>query len=218
MDIKQLCYLSTHPKDGWEYDKDITSTEMSIFEVDGIQIIAYRGSTDGIDWFNNIGLSFPWFFEGRLHHLGFSMGMREMNRIVKKNVDFSKKTVFIGHSNGAARASIGYKNLRKRFTREVACIVFAQPRDEFFLTEIFHKDGDILRITVDGDVVPHVPCTWMGYRHSGAEIRLPKPKDKKGIIDLHMPDTYEECVGKYAQDMNCSDSAMAKRIDDMLKS
>lgn len=164
--LDEIC--DRNRKWGYEGKPDF---ECDIIDKPDYQIILFQGSKSKLDYVIDF-LSLPIFYNFRLVHLGFALGVRKSwNSYINKNIDFNKKTYITGHSLGGARASLLGLIYGKKF-RDVEIITFAAPSVEWFPTRLFKSNIKQTRYINRKDLVPKLPGALFGYYHRGDVIKF----------------------------------------------
>lgn len=100
-------------------------------------------------------------------HWGFLKGYKnylrgELHKIVQENI--GKKFIFTGHSLGGALARISGLDISWNYGIPIEIRSYASPRiGNRAFEESYKKRIDAKHYVTKDDIVPKVPCLWMGY-------------------------------------------------------
>jgi hypothetical protein len=222
-DFDQIKYTAT-----FEMTKRITNTSNSLEGYIGYQsntgeiLVSFRGTSNFKNWvtdLNAIKTTYP-LCSGCMAHKGFFTAEQEIigevndevNRL--KSQHSSDKVLVVGHSLGAALATLTALDLANRGSYKITLWNFGSPR-------IFNQAGadwassSASGIVIGGrrthykDIVTHVPPHSAGFRHISGEIY------ENGPISSYPSfpgGPMVQCDGK--EDPNCADQYDGMSIDD----
>jgi len=145
-----------------------------VHEQDGTTWVAIEGSDESVDWRRNL----EFVFTASDTHAGFAnyatLLMAQM-LAAGVNLHLSERLVLCGHSLGGAVATIIASHLQPSFPH-LGLITFGSPRpggrrfrDRLQVPHLRYVHGD--------DVVPHLPSSLFGFRHTAHPQVLPIPGD-----------------------------------------
>lgn len=147
---------------------------LKVYENDLEIIFAFRGSDDVKDWINNLQQG---LFD-KVHE-GFSKSAIRFRPFLKKilGLDGAKQVYFVGHSRGAALATLGAYYCAKVQKLPCSCFAYESPRigrsdfkDEYNRLPIYHTT-----VRNGWDIVTCLPTYIQGFRHVGKMIELDQP-------------------------------------------
>lgn len=140
-------------------------------KLDGVNVIAFRGSQSATDWIMDASALPVW--EPRLGfvHGGFLVGVNDVF-IAASLID--GPVVLTGHSLGAARARICAGLFAYYQRPALQCVVFGSPKPAFAnLRRILEKSGTLMRsYRNSNDPIPLVPFGAGLYEHTDEWIPL----------------------------------------------
>jgi hypothetical protein len=143
--------------------------------IDGALIVAFRGTDDIEDWWDNFQFRQVEDYDGWVH-AGFYHSANDLWEGLFNHLDKTWKrgdVVWLaGHSLGGAMATVMAKWLAK-YNYDIAGVhTFGQPRvgdNEYF--DAYSPDEGHCRFVNDKDIVAQIPMRWMGpgihYKHVG---------------------------------------------------
>jgi pimeloyl-ACP methyl ester carboxylesterase len=156
-----------------------------VHEEDGTVWVAIEGSDESVDWRRNLEM----LYTSSDTHAGFAnyatLLMAQMLS-AGVNLDFRKRLILCGHSLGGAVATIIASHLQDRFPY-LGLVTFGSPRpggrkfrDRLQVPHLRYVHGD--------DIVPHLPSSLLGFRHTIYPQILPIAGDTplRGIADHDM--------------------------------
>jgi len=152
-------------------------------------ITAFRGTIDNTGWvvdFKAIRVDFPEYGAGVSIHTGFLQSHMAGREVVREQVaslmqQYPSYTLHVvGHSMGAALASLQGQDLARQFPQQkVKLTVYGLPRvgNEAYANMVNALSNlDPLRFVNYRDPVPHGPPIAVGYYHHNAEIWCAVPE------------------------------------------
>jgi pimeloyl-ACP methyl ester carboxylesterase len=158
------------------------------FSQDGTTWLAIEGSDELIDWRRNL----EFLLTSSDTHIGFSnYATLLMSQMLVNNVSvmFSNRLIITGHSLGGAVATIIAANLQDHI-QNLHLVTFGSPRPG---GKRFAKRLRVphYRFVHGKDVVPHLPSSILGFRHTATPKPLLVPGDNllHGVQD-HAMDGY----------------------------
>ena len=156
-----------------------------VHEEDGTVWVAIEGSDESVDWRRNL----EFVFTADDVHAGFAnYATLLMAQMLSAGTSFDscKRLILCGHSLGGAVATIIASHLQPSFPH-LGLITFGSPRpggrkfrDRLQVSHLRYVHGD--------DIVPHLPSSLLGFRHTVPEQMLPIAGDTplRGIADHDM--------------------------------
>lgn len=167
--------------------------------------LAYRGSTNIQNWIDNVQVRQESPYQDT--EIGVEHGMYSLYASLRDNITVmlnhmvtkynTKRLVVTGHSLGGALGTLTVFDMMYTNSPFMVTdlITFGAPRvgNERF-TQYFERfELHVSRVTHYYDMVPHVPETFLGYKHIRDEVWFNEPST-----------SYIECSD--GEDLNCSDS------------
>jgi pimeloyl-ACP methyl ester carboxylesterase len=156
-----------------------------VHEQDDTVWVAIEGSDESVDWRRNLEM----LYTSSDTHAGFeNYSTRLMAEMLAAGTSFDsrKRLILCGHSLGGAVATIIASHMQDHFPR-LGLVTFGSPRpggrkfrDRL---QVEHK-----RFVHGDDIVPHLPSSLLGFRHTVPEQMLPIAGDTplRGIADHDM--------------------------------
>lgn len=157
-------------------------------------ILSFRGSYSVRNWISDVEFPFvdPGLCDGCLAELGFWSSwdlVRDsittvLNKTVAAHPDY--ELVVVGHSLGAAVATLAATDLRTRYAHPSATLyAFAAPRvANPALAKHITAQGNNYRFTHTNDPVPKLPLLAMGYVHVSPEYYITAPNNATVSTDV----------------------------------
>lgn len=177
----------------------VNEVEYLISEVDGRQIVAFRGTEvdkflSGGGWVDLIRdlRAFPWF-DRRVgwSHAGFLKGARlVVERQLQYKLDRTKPVTLTGHSLGGALAMNAAALLKSKGFIVTDVTTFGAPRT-FMRGTARNFRIPTTNYSNPGDPVPDMPFRWWGYRHVN-EVPTIRPARGYSILTNHLVSCYQE--------------------------
>ncbi|KAJ2726663.1 hypothetical protein GGI07_000386 [Coemansia sp. Benny D115] len=150
-------------------------------------VVAFRGSTHVMDALTDIQTlqtAWPPNVDGSRVHSGFLRAYNAASSLIEKTLDgvadLGYELVFVGHSLGAAQATLAYVDWQSRSWKGGSKLVaLGAPRvgNIWFarrLNDLGGRSGKVLRVVHESDVVVHLPRSiYSGqYVHNDRELWL----------------------------------------------
>lgn len=146
-------------------------------------IISYRGSIDIQNWIDDFTFvqkkEYKNLPNALVHEVFYRLYQEVAKQVVASVQDIRKEhevamILVSGHSMGGAVAlicAIELSMLRALYVQAV--YTFGHPRaGNFAFAELMQKNvPNLFRVTHNHDIVPHLPPTYLNYRHSAVEVR-----------------------------------------------
>ena len=164
-------------------------------------IITCRGTTNLVDWFNNINCVLVEYNIGRVHR-GYFKNLLTIIKNYNLEIDSSTKNVYVlGHSSGGGKAILlGYYLANKHKEKKINIVVFGTPK---MANNIFYdnldskKNMNFVSIRLQDDIIPYL---GRGYNPENKTIIL-KPHSycinpvtahsmKRYILELDLEDSH----------------------------
>lgn len=182
--VSRISYMQPHaveayiPRLGLKLEKfaDRDGAQAYVFGNDSDLVVACRG-TEPNDW-NDVKADVNAFMVlaetvGRVHR-GFKQEVDDLWPELEKIVATETRTLwFTGHSLGGAMATIcaGRCFLAHIPAMPRAVYTFGAPRvgTKRYINNV---DVELTRWVNNNDIVPRVPPTWLGYRHTGRRVYI----------------------------------------------
>ncbi|KAK5578216.1 hypothetical protein RB653_003169 [Dictyostelium firmibasis] len=193
-----------------------TDTQAFVGYIGNEVIVAFRGSMDIQSWITNfqfLQIDYPLFPSAKVHS-GFYDSWSSVRDQVKQSIDSAltlcgvecNEIKVTGHSLGAALATLAIAEIQGWYTIPSTMYNFGSPRvGDTVFAEYFNKiQPNVIRVTYEQDLVPHVPPEGvMGYHHIPTEVYFSTNT------------TYKTCDDS-GEDPTCSDSTVGYSIYDHL--
>lgn len=153
-------------------------------------VLAFRGSYSDRNWIADFEFPFtdPGLCDGCKAELGFWTSwtnvrdevMKHLNETMAANPDYT--FVVVGHSLGAAIATLAAADLRTKGYPSAIFYAFASPRvaNPAFATFITNQSNNY-RFTHTNDPVPKLPMLSMGYVHVSPEYWITAPNNDTSV-------------------------------------
>jgi predicted lipase len=160
--------------------------------IDGKRAFFFQYSNDVKDWVDNLSVSHQEIVSPDGRRAMVHGGFRAQFMVVKGAI--ADADLYIGHSLGAAIATLaGWY-----YQRPVLAMASPRVGDADFCKQ---ADPLVLRVSVGGDPVTHLPAWWMGYRHTGQNVKLKgRPRSIYGWLFgdwmIHMPSEYAHSINE----------------------
>jgi len=163
--------------------------------ITGSPVIVFRGTQTGGEWGED-GLALPMESHcGYRVHKGFFQVYTAIRESLAKVLDGELTALFVGHSLGAALATLAWLE----FGGDL--FTFASPRVTDPVGAKAMWDGQTVRVINTNDIVPNVPPDaqplWP-FRHGGTEIRITGPGELWDKKNAHCLETYRAGIVKAA--------------------
>jgi len=203
-------------KDAIKIESKLTSTTVYIAKRKTIDVIAFRGTKDGLDWITD-ALVVPVPYAGRMCHGGFTAAHVSVWNKIKKHIDFDKRTLICGHSLGGALAELSAAKIWKKHNN-LNVITFGKPNTFFKGFKRPMKTLDTQISCVQGsDLVARIPrfCygasksqTMLYFGNNGVDFidpdKLTRDEDRgiKDAISDHFMEGYEERLKRFLDEQD----------------
>jgi pimeloyl-ACP methyl ester carboxylesterase len=149
-------------------------------------VLSFRGSYSVRNWIADASFAYtiPGLCDGCLAELGFWSSWRlvrdkilpQLKDAVSQNPDY--EVVVVGHSLGAAIASLAAADLRVKGYPSAKLYAYAAPRvANPALAKFITAQGNNYRFTHTNDPVPKLPLLSMGYVHISPEYYITAPNN-----------------------------------------
>lgn len=172
------------------YDKGNAHGYLAEFE--NFVVVSFRGNgIDKIREFKDDMLYWKSEYSGIRCHNGFVslLTLVENDILADLNQIKDKQILFTGHSLGGALLSL----FSLKYSPALL-VTFGSPRVTNKSAKSRYSDISYYRVTIDNDVIPHLPFAVLGYSHFGKSISLPA---ENSFYDSHKLITYVDKVSKY---------------------
>lgn len=174
------------------------SDVLKVYENEEEIVFAFRGSDDIKDWVNNLRQGLfdkvhDGFLDSIQRYYPFMVQLLE-----KKKLDI----YFVGHSRGAALATLAAYHCAKVLKKPCSCFAYCSPRigrgdfrDEYNRLPIYHttfRNG--------WDIVTYLPTYIQGFRHVGKLLEAKQPFYHRLMywrVKDHFRESVENAVLKY---------------------
>ena len=161
------------------------SAQAALIEHEDYLCMAFRGTDEGADWWDNLN-AFPTQEMFGHFHTGFYRSLEDVwtalyGRYLELKAEKKRPLFITGHSLGGAMATIAaakFVHLDMPFT---SVYTFGQPRAMSRETvRIFNAEckGRFFRFQNNNDIVTRIPARLMGYGHVGQCIYI----DEGGVL------------------------------------
>jgi len=169
-------------------DSTITDTAgyIAVDHTHSAVVLAFRGSYSVRNWVADATFvhTNPGLCDGCLAELGFWSSwklvrddiIKELKEVVAQNPDY--ELVVVGHSLGAAVATLAATDLRGKGYPSAKLYAYASPRvANKALAKYITAQGNNFRFTHTNDPVPKLPLLSMGYVHVSPEYWITSPNN-----------------------------------------
>ncbi|EAU29425.1 hypothetical protein ATEG_09976 [Aspergillus terreus NIH2624] len=167
-----------------------TSGYLATDDVRKAVVLAFRGSYSVRNWIADAEFPFadPGLCDGCLAELGFWTSwtnvrdsvMKHLKETMAANPDY--ELVVVGHSLGAAVATLAAADLRTKGYPSATFYAFASPRvANPALARFITDQGRNYRFTHTNDPVPKLPLLAMGYVHVSPEYWITAPDNDTSV-------------------------------------
>ena len=198
-------------EDTTKIESNWTSTTVYIAKRKTIDVIAFRGTEQKLDWITD-ALVVPVPYAGRMCHGGFTLAQRSVWKKVLKYIDFDKRTLICGHSLGGALAELSAAKLWKKHNN-LNVITFGKPNTFFkgFKRPMTTLDNQISCVQ-GSDLVARIPkfCygpsksqTMLYFANNGVDFvnpdKLTRDEDRRisDAISDHFMEGYKDRLEKF---------------------
>ena len=203
--LAQICADAYAPEPaGFDQVWDFAGCHACARKVGEVDVIAFRGSLDVLDWLRDVE-AFPlWDYRVGFVHGGFMIGVNDVLSAVA--VHCGPRIVVTGHSLGGARARILAALLAYSGRPVEQCTVFGSPRPGGDgLARVLQKSGTPLASYRNcTDPVPLVPFMGGLYEHPDKWISLDShaaPNDLEPLRNHHMTRYLDGLAKLYPDDV-----------------
>ena len=187
-------------KDSIKIESKLTSTTVFIAKRKTIDVIAFRGSQQPVDFFFD-GFAVPMPYAGRFCHGGFVMALKSVWDEIEPHIDYSKRTLVCGHSLGGALAELACSKIHNKHPN-LNLVTFGKPNTFFKGFKRPMKLDCQISVVHGSDLVPRVPRILYGpsssqtqlYFTNSGEFKINPTKALKRKDFLSEPD---ECVSDH---------------------
>jgi pimeloyl-ACP methyl ester carboxylesterase len=157
--------------------------------IDGTLYVAFRGSSSFMDWIRNL-----FFWRKRGFHAGFAKTASEMFLEASRLIQDHENVVLTGHSQGGAEAFYFALKLHKHVQMVVT---YGSPRcmSKKLAREYLIHNIETINVQYEGDIVAHVPASWLGFAHVGDFLLL--RDNERELFDTrkdHSPNGYRNAL------------------------
>jgi hypothetical protein len=204
-------YQENYVKDCIRVETKWTSTTALIAKRKTIDVIAFKGTEDGLDWLTD-ALVIPVPYAGRMCHGGFTLAHRSIWKKILKHINFNKRTLITGHSLGGALAELSAAKLWKKHDN-LNIITFGKPNTFFkgFKQPMTTLDNQISCVQ-GSDLVARIPkfCygpsrsqTMLYFANSGVDFvdpdKLTRDEDRgiKDALSDHFMEGYKDRLAEF---------------------
>ncbi|KAM9969136.1 hypothetical protein ACTFIW_003687 [Dictyostelium discoideum] len=195
---------------------DTTDTQAYVGYIGNEVIVAFRGSMDIQSWITNLQflqIVYPLYPSAKVHS-GFYDSWSSVREEVKSSIDLALKQCgkqcneikVTGHSLGAALATLAIAEIQGWYSIPSTMYNFGSPRvgDSVFAEYFNSIQPNIMRVTYEQDLVPHVPPeNVLDYHHVPTEVYFSSNT------------TFKTCDDS-GEDRTCADSTIGYSIYDHL--
>jgi len=194
-------------------ESKLTSTTAYFAQRKSIDIIAFRGTQQGRDWFTD-AFVVPVPYAGRLCHGGFTIAHKSVWKELEEMIDWSKRTLICGHSLGGALAELSCAKIHKKHPN-LNLVTFGKPNTFFKGFKRPMELDNQISVVQGSDMVARVPrlCygpsmsqTMLYFANTGDDLIDPSPyfrKNDRSIKDAisdHMMDGYAARLKQFLKD------------------
>ena len=193
-----------------------SSTTAYIAKRKTIDVIAFRGTEQKLDWFTD-ALVIPVPYAGRMCHGGFTLAHKSIWKKVLEHVDFEKRTLITGHSLGGALAELSAAKLWKKHNN-LNIITFGKPNTCFkgFKKPMTTLDNQISCVQ-GSDLVARIPrlCygpsksqTMLYFANTGVDFvnpdKLTRDEDRRisDALSDHFMEGYKQRLMKFLEEQD----------------
>ena len=200
-------------EDATKIESKWTSTTVFIAKRKTIDVIAFRGTEQKLDWLTD-ALVVPVPYAGRMCHGGFTLAHMSVWKKVLRHIDFDKRTLICGHSLGGALAELSAAKLWKKHNN-LNVITFGKPNTFFkgFKRPMTTLDHQISCVH-GSDLVARIPkfCygpsksqTMLYFANNGVDFvnpdKLTRDEDRRisDAISDHFMEGYKDRLEKFLE-------------------
>jgi len=194
-------------------ESTLTSTTAYFAQRKSIDIIAFRGTQQGRDWFTD-AFVVPVPYAGRLCHGGFTIAHKSVWKELEEMIDWNKRTLICGHSLGGALAELSCALIHKKHPN-LNLVTFGKPNTFFKGFKRPMELDNQISVVQGSDMVARVPrlCygpsmsqTMLYFANTGDDLIDPSSyfrKNDRSIKDAisdHMMDGYAARLKQFLKD------------------
>jgi len=194
-------------------ESKLTSTTAYFAQRKSIDIIAFRGTQQGRDWFTD-AFVVPVPYAGRLCHGGFTIAHKSVWKELEEMIDWNKRTLICGHSLGGALAELSCALIHKKHPN-LNLVTFGKPNTFFKGFKRPMELDNQISVVQGSDMVARVPrlCygpsmsqTMLYFANTGDDLIDPSSyfrKNDRSIKDAisdHMMDGYAARLKQFLKD------------------
>ena len=201
-------------EDTTKIESNWTSTTVYIAKRKTIDVIAFRGTEQKLDWLTD-ALVVPVPYAGRLCHGGFAMAHKSIWKRLQRYIDLDKRTLICGHSLGGALAELTAAKLWKKHSN-LNLITFGKPNTFFkgFKQPMTTLDNQISCVQ-GSDLIARIPrlCygpsksqTMLYFGNNGVDFvnpdKLTRDEDRRiaDAISDHFMEGYKKRLTGFLDD------------------
>jgi len=177
-----LAYEDQIP-DAIKIESSFTSTTAYFASRKTIDIIAFRGTQQGRDWFTD-AFVVPVPYAGRLCHGGFTLAHKSVWKEIEPMIDWNKRTLICGHSLGGALAELSCAIIHKKHPN-LNLVTFGKPNTFFKGFKRPMELDNQISVVQGSDMVARVPRLCYGPSVSQTMLYF-----SNAGVDLINPDAY----------------------------
>lgn len=207
-----LAYDDAIP-DTIKIESKLTSTTAYFAQRKSIDIIAFRGTQQGRDWFTD-AFVVPVPYAGRLCHGGFTIAHKSVWKELEGMINWNKRTLICGHSLGGALAELSCALIHKKHPN-LNLVTFGKPNTFFKGFKRPMELDNQISVVQGSDMVARVPrlCygpsmsqTMLYFANTGDDLIDPSSyfrKNDRSIKDAisdHMMDGYAARLKQFLKD------------------
>lgn len=199
---KDLAILSQRIYDAtaedWDHLFDSCGVVVGVKSVEGVDVIAFRGSKTAEDWIDDIRIWPSWHKLLGFCHSGFIDGIDEVFQELAAKA--GERVIFTGHSLGGARARLQAAHFIASGRKVEGVVVFGSPRPAFSKVKgiLLGSGADLMSFRNCDDPVPLVPSLLGLYQHPDDWKPVVGVRDFINPVKDHGIENYIEALSKMA--------------------